>query len=217
MAKSFSTILFLVSNVPLPFNTNFLHFITHILLFSLNPYFTFSIPINPTDEDRYLPPDDPNSKNLMVPHYDCETQHNLRQFNLLNVKQCTEGPSSIQHANIQAQVYVRAKTKRVRVFKCEAYAKKERKICFQSNIDVLIEPFGIIIRCHFLLHSILLNVRSSDLIRHLNGTDNKILNNFNYNKTFTLLEDHYSQEKLERFQTLFTVYQFNKVYTGAFT
>ena len=27
-------------------------------------------------------------------------------------------------------------------------------------------------------------------IRHLKGTDNKILNNLNYNKTFTLLEDH---------------------------
>ena len=56
-----------------------------------------------------------------------------------------------------------------------------------------------------------------NLIRHLNGTDNKILNNLNYNKTFTLLEDHYFQEQLERFQTLFTVYQFNKMYTGTFT
>ena len=56
-----------------------------------------------------------------------------------------------------------------------------------------------------------------NLIRHLNGTDKKILNNFNYNKTFTLLEDHYFQEQLERFQTPFTVYQFNKMYTGTFT
>ena len=56
-----------------------------------------------------------------------------------------------------------------------------------------------------------------NLIRHLNGTDNKILNNFNYNKTFTLLEDHYFQEQLERFQTPFTVYPFNKMYTGTFT
>ena len=30
-----------------------------------------------------------------------------------------------------------------------------------------------------------------NLIRHLNLTDNKILNNLNYSKTFTLLEDHY--------------------------
>ena len=70
----------------------------------------------------------------MVSHYDCEKQHNFRQFNLLSVKQCTEAPSNIQHANIQARVYVRAKAKRIRVFKCEAYAKKERKVCFQGNV-----------------------------------------------------------------------------------
>ena len=75
-------------------------------------------------------------------------QHNLRQFNLLNVKQCTEPPSNIQHI--------------------------------------------------------------------LNGTKNKILNNLHYNKTFTFLEDHYFQEHLEQFQTPFTVYQLNKMYTGYF-
>ena len=31
-------------------------------------------------------------------------------------------------------------------------------------------------------------------IRHLKGTVNKTLNNLNYNKTFTILEDHYFQE-----------------------
>ena len=36
-----------------------------------------------------------------------------------------------------------------------------------------------------------------NLIRHLYGTDNKILNNLNYNKTFTQFEDHYFQEQLE--------------------
>ena len=55
------------------------------------------------------------------------------------------------------------------------------------------------------------------LIRHLNGTDSIILNNLNYNKTFTLLEDHYFQEQLELFQSPFTVYQFNKMFTGTFT
>ena len=70
----------------------------------------------------------------MVSSYDCEKQHNFRQFNVLNVKQCTEAPSNIQHANNQARVYVRAKAKRFRAFKCEAYAKKERKVCFQGTV-----------------------------------------------------------------------------------
>ena len=50
----------------------------------------------------------------------------------MNVKPCTEAPSKIQHAKVRARVYGRAKAKRVKAFKCEAYAKKERKICFQG-------------------------------------------------------------------------------------
>ena len=53
-------------------------------------------------------------------------------------------------------------------------------------------------------------------IRHLNGTNNEILNNLHYNKTFTLL-DHCFQERLEQFQTPFTVYKLNKMYSGTFT
>ena len=63
----------------------------------------------------------------MVSHYDCAKQHNLRQFNLLNVKQCTE-------ARVKARVYVRAKAKRIKASKCVAYSKKERKICFQGSV-----------------------------------------------------------------------------------
>ena len=44
--------------------------------------------------------------NLIVSHYDCEKQHTLRQFKLLNVKQCTEAPSNIQHAKGKVRVYV---------------------------------------------------------------------------------------------------------------
>ena len=50
----------------------------------------------------------------MVSHFDCEKQQNLRQFNLLNVKHCTEAPSNIQHASVEARVYVRAKAKRIK-------------------------------------------------------------------------------------------------------
>ena len=42
------------------------------------------------------------------------------------------------------------------------------------------------------------------------------MNYLHYNKTFTLLEDHYFQERLEQYQTPFTVYQLNNMYTGTF-
>ena len=70
-------------------------YITTLILYLHLFNSTFSIPITPSDIDNYLPSDDPNYTNLMVSHYDCAKQHNLRQFNLLNVKQCTEAPSDI--------------------------------------------------------------------------------------------------------------------------
>ena len=100
---------------------------------TLHSHFTFSIPKTPSDTENYLPSDDPNITNLMVSHYDCAKQPNLRQFNSLNVKQCTEAPSDIKHASVKARVYVRAKAKRIKAFKCVAYAKEERKIRFQGS------------------------------------------------------------------------------------
>ena len=41
--------------------------------------------------------------------------------------------------------------------------------------------------------------------------------NISYIRTFTLLDDQCFQEKMEQFQSLFTVHQFNKMYTGTFT
>ena len=88
--------------------------------------YSHAIPIEFTVTDNYLPPDDHNTTNLMVSNYDCEKQHNWRQFVLLNVKPSTKAPSHIQHAKVKARVYVQAKAKRVKAFKCEAYAKKEK-------------------------------------------------------------------------------------------
>ena len=149
----------------------------------------------------------------MVSHYDCATQHNLRQFSLLNVKQCTEAPSDLKHA----RVYVRAKAKRINAFKWVAYAKKERKICFQGSVKNRRVDRTVWNHNTLPLPVTLDPLECKNFIRHLNGSNNKILNNLHYNKTFTLLEDHYFQERLEQFQTLFTVYQLNKIYTGTFT
>ena len=65
---------------------------------------TYTISISPTGKENCLPSDDPNITNLMISHYDCEKKHNLRHFNVLNLKQCTEVHSNIQHVNVNAQV-----------------------------------------------------------------------------------------------------------------
>ena len=184
--------------------------LTHLILHSHLFTSTSSITITPSDTENYLPSDDPNITNLMVSHYDCAKQHNLRQFNLLNVKQCTEAPSDIQHASVKARVYVRAKAKRIKAFKCVAFTKKERKICFQESVKYRRVDRTVWNHKTLPLPVTLDPLECKNLIQHLNGTNNEILNNLNYDKTFTLLEDHYFQERLEQNQTLFTVYQLNK-------
>ena len=128
MAKLSSVTHIPILNIQHLFEPYTTFYITNLILYLHSFISTFSIPITPSDTENYLPSDDPNITNLLVSHYDCAKQHNLRQFNLLNVKQCTEAPSDIKHASVKARVYVRAKAKHIKAFKCVAYAKKERKI-----------------------------------------------------------------------------------------
>ena len=192
-------------------------YITILILYLHLFIFTFSIPITLSDTENYLPSDDPNITNLMVSHYGCAKQHNLRQFNLLNVKQCTEALCDIKYASDKARVYVRAKAKRIKAFKCVAYAKKERKICFQGSVKYRRVDRTVWNHKTLLLSVSLGPLECKNIIRDLNGTIDKIFYNLHYDKTFTLLEDHYFQERLEQYQTPFTVYQLNKMYTGTFT
>ena len=206
-----------VSNI-LPLSKLYTTFYIKNLILYLHLFnFTFSIPITPSDTENYLPSDDPNITNPMVSHYDYAKQHNLRQFNLFNVKQCTDAPSDIQHASVKARVYVRAKAKHVKAFKCVAYAKKERKICYQGSVKYRRVDRTVWNHNTLPLPGTLDPLECKNIIRHLTGTNDKILNNLHYNKSFTFLEDHYFQERLEQYQTSFTVHQLFKMYTSTST
>ena len=177
MAKLSSVTHIPVLNKQHPFKPYTTFYITNLILYLHLFTSTFSIPITPSDTENYLPSDDPNFTNLMVSHYDCAKQHNLRPFNLLNVKQCTEAPSDIKHASVKARVYVRAKTKRIKAFKCVAYAKKERKICFQGSVKYRRVDRTVWNHNTLPLPVTLDPVECKNIIRHLNGTNDKILNN----------------------------------------
>ena len=92
MARLCSITDTLVVNPQPPFKVKTFIYITIIVLHSFILPFTSAITITPTITKNYFPSDDPNFTNLMVCHYDCEKQHILRQFSLINVKQCTEAP-----------------------------------------------------------------------------------------------------------------------------
>ena len=94
---------------------------------------------------------------------------------------------------------------------------KERKICFQDSIKYCRVDRTVWNHNTLPLPVTLDPLECKNIIRHLNGTNDKLLNNLHNNKTFTLLEDHYFQERLEQYQTPFTVYQLNKMYTGTLT
>ena len=129
MAKSYSVTPTQALNILTLFELLTTSYITILILYSNLFNFTFSIPITPSDKENYLPSDDPNFTNLMVSHYDCAKQH---KFKLHNVKHCTEAPSDIKHASVKDRVYVRAKAKRIKAFKCVAYAKKKEKYAFKA-------------------------------------------------------------------------------------
>ena len=150
MAKSHSVTHTPVLNTLPPFKLYTTFHITNLILYLHLFNFTFSIAITPSDTENYLPSDDPNITNLMVSHYDCAKQQNLRQSNLLNVKQCTEAPSDIKHASVKARVYVRAKAKRIKMLLMQ---KRNERFAFKvpSNIVVFIELYGAMIHYHFLL------------------------------------------------------------------
>ena len=112
----------------------------------------------------------------MVSHCDCAKQHITRQFTLLNVEQCTEAPSNIQCANVNARVYVRAKAKRIKTYKCVAYAKKERNICFQGSVKHRRVDRTVWNHNTMAVPVTLDTLECKNIIRHLNGTNNKLLN-----------------------------------------
>ena len=174
MAKSSFVTHTPVLNIPLPSRLFIILYITNLILQSHLFIFTLSIPITPSDTENHLPSDDPNITNLMVSHYDCAKQQNLRQFNLLNVKQCTEAPSDTKHASVKARVYVRAKAKRINAFKCVAYAKQERKICFQGSVKYRRVDRTVWNHNTLPLPVTLDPLECKNIIRHLIGTNNKI-------------------------------------------
>ena len=53
-------------------------------------------------------PNDPHISELLVSHYDCSKQNNLRQFSLTRVQTCEQAPSSLEYTRVIADVYVRA-------------------------------------------------------------------------------------------------------------
>ena len=176
-----------------------------------------SVPkVDTTNSKNYHSEQDPKILNLMVSHYDCAKQNNLRQFSLLNVEPCKQAPSDIQHTRAQATVYVRAKAKRIKAFKCEAYVKTKKVRCYQTftssrQFDRL--QWG---QNTLELPNILDPFECKNMIRYLNATDSNELNNYNIQSSFSFFDDSDYQNKNEHIQKPFRVKQLNAWHIGTF-
>ena len=58
-------------------------------------------------------PNDLHISDLLVSHYDCSKQHNLRQFSLIRVQPCAQAPSGFKSTQVIAKGFCRAKAKRL--------------------------------------------------------------------------------------------------------
>ena len=176
-----------------------------------------SVPkVDTTNPENHISEQDPNILNLMVSHYDCAKQNNLRQFSLLNVEPCKQAPSDIQHTRTQATVYVRAKAKRIKAFKCEAYVKIEKVWCSQTfsssrRYDRL--QWG---QNTLELPKILDPIECKNMIRYLYATDSNELNDCDIQSSFSFFDDSDYQKKVEQIQHPFRVEKLNAWQIGTF-
>ena len=165
-----------------------------------------SVPkVDTTNPENHVSEQDPNILNIMVSHYDCAKQNNLRLFSLLNVEPCKQAPSDIQHTKTQATVYVRAKAKRTKAIKCEAFIKTEKVWCsqtFTSNRRHNRLDWG---QNTLELPKKIDPVECKNIIPYLNATNSKELNNYNMQSSFSFFDDNDYQNKIEQVQRPFRV------------
>ena len=132
-------------------------------------------------------PIDLHVSDLLVSHYDCSEQYNLRQFSLTRVQPCAQAPSAFESTRAIANVFVRAKDKRLKGWTCEAYVKREKLVCAHPAYKYCRHD-----RTDYHQNT-MQNPRTLDptkckhAIRHLNGTDNPQPNASDYGNSFTLL------------------------------
>ena len=119
-----------------------MHFLfLHSLFYFLSSLFLVFSQIASSD---HVDPNDPHISDLLVSHYDCSKQHNLRQFSLTRVQPCAQAPSAFESTRAIVNVFVRAKAKRLKTWTCEAYVKREKFVC-ENRITKIVVMIVLII------------------------------------------------------------------------
>ena len=122
----------------------------------------------------------------------------------------------IYNTKTEATVYVRAKSKRIKAFKCEAYIKTEKVWCsqtFSSGRRYDCFQWG---QNTLELPKIFDPIECKILIKYLNATDSNELNNYNIQSSFSFFDDSDYQNEIEQDQQPFRVKRLNAWHIGTF-
>ena len=137
-------------------------FITYIV-YLIHLTNTTSVPKADTkNPENHISLQDPNILNLMVSYYDCANQNNLRQFSLLNVEECKQAPSDIQHTTTKQQYMLEQKQKESKLSNAK-HILKLKKIGVLKHfhpLDDMIVYNGDRIHENFRKYLTLLNVKN---------------------------------------------------------
>ena len=186
----------------------------HSFFYFLSSLFLASFQITPSPD--HVDPHDPHISDLLVSHYDCSKQHNLRQFSLTRVQPCAQAPSAFESTRAIVDVFVRAKAKRLKAWTCEAYVKREKFVCAQSDYKYRRHDRTDYHQNTMERPRTLDPTDCKHAIRHLNGTNNPQLDAFNYSNSFTFFNDIQKQRLLETKQPPFRITKLNTFHYGAF-
>ena len=188
-------------------------FFLHSLFYFLSSLFLVFSQI-PSSFD-HVDPSDPHISDLLASHYDCSKQHILRQFSLPRVPPCAQAPSAFESTLAIVNVFVRAKAKRLKAWTCEAYVKREKFVCAQSDYKYRRHDRTDYHQNTMERPRTLDPTECKHAIRHLNGTNNPQLDAFKYSNSFTFSGDIQKQRLLETKQPPFRITKLNTFHYGA--
>ena len=116
------------------------HFLKFMILLSAKTMISLSVIVHFSSvqiadaitSENLIETNDPRITQLLATHYDCSIQYNLRQFSLTWVQKCTQAPSEKEFTGNFASVFIRAKVKKIKAFRCSATIQKTRVFCVQG-------------------------------------------------------------------------------------
>ena len=137
----------------------------------------------------------------------------LRQFSLTRVQPCAQDTSSLESTRAIANVFVRAKAKRLNA--CEAFVKREKFVCAQSDLKNRRHDRTDYHRITMERTRTLDPTESKHAIRHLIGTENLQLIAFDYRNSFTFFDDIQNNAFVETKETSFPITKLSTFHYGA--